>query len=411
MKKCLGCGYDCNDSDNVCPRCGTKLSGNVIADILEQVFNIVFKSSKEHSKNVDSTIEVNTNNNTQKSVFSNVISHNNDGNNVFNLLWVIFSFIPFINGFGIFLAGKKTSKKSWILEGVLYEIPVIFHLVLGSSFITFSLVVLSLIVSIARSVMIITEYKSILNESNYKKVDNKFLSLLMFISSFIPFLNGVGFIYLGNKYSKLYLIIGYLFELVWLIVILLINILPFTLKNLGMLIGLAISSLIASGMTMISFNYDCDALYHYVNNSQYNVTGNNKRLYKDMYNHYEKQLNNLKDVFDAKEKKVRKLIKERFGTGNLTSNRFLSVVDNSHENVYNLYNSGLDLINYTSEPSQQVEEELIERVNKINSINEEMEKLTVELILNIHEDEKSDDKIQNLVNDMENLINDINKYE
>jgi hypothetical protein len=69
------------------------------------------------------------------------------------------------------------------------------------------------------------------------------------------------------------------------------------------------------------------------------------------------------------------------------------------------------LINYTSEPSQQVEEELLERVNKITSINEEMEKLTVELILNIHEDEKSDDNIKNLVEDMENLINDVNKYE
>jgi len=134
-------------------------------------------------------------------------------------------------------------------------------------------------------------------------------------------------------------------------------------------------------------------------------------LDKDKSNYYKKQLNDLKDVFDTKEKKVRKLIKEHFGTGNLTSNRFLSVVDNSHENVYNLYNSGLDLINYTSEPSQQIEEELLERLNNINSINEEMEKLTVELILNFHEDDKSDEKIKNLVDDMENLINDINKYE
>ena len=65
------------------------------------------------------------------------------------------------------------------------------------------------------------------------------------------------------------------------------------------------------------------------------------------------------------------------------------MVENSHENVYNLYNSGLDLINYTSQPSQQVEEKLLERMNNINSINEEMEKLTVELILNSHDDEKS----------------------
>ena len=38
-------------------------------------------------------------------------------------------------------------------------------------------------------------------------------------------------------------------------------------------------------------------------------------------------------------------------------------------------------------------------------------KLTVELILNSHDDEKSEDNIKNLVNDMEKLINDISKYE
>jgi len=259
--------------------------------------------------------------------------------------------------------------------------------------------------------MILNDYRMILNESNYKKLNHKFISFLLFISSFIPFLNGVGFIYMGSKYSRSYQIIGFIFELVWIMVILLLNLLPFTIYTIGLLVGIALSSLVISGMSMISFNFDCDEFYHYVDNPQLNLDGNNKRLDKDMFKRYEKQLKDLKDVFDAKEKKLRKLIKERFGSGNLTSSRFLSVVDNSHENVYNLLDSGFDLINYTSEPSQQVEEELLERVNKITSINEEMEKLTVELILNIHEDEKSDDNIKNLVEDMENLINDVNKYE
>ena len=38
-----------------------------------------------------------------------------------------------------------------------------------------------------------------------------------------------------------------------------------------------------------------------------------------------------------------------------------------------------------------------------------MEKLTVELILK--HDVKSDDNIDNLINDMEDLIDDVNKYE
>jgi len=410
MKKCLSCGYDCENSDNICPRCGARFNGNIIADIIDQHFNIGVNGGRRQSSDVID-VTAKSNDNTQNSSFSNPIPHNNDGNKLFNLYWMIFSFIPFINGFGIFLAGKKTSKRSWIFEGLLYEIPVIMHFLLIPSALTFSLVFLSVIVSIVRSVMILNDYRMILNESNYKKLNHKFISFLLFISSFIPFLNGVGFIYMGSKYSRSYQIIGFIFELVWIMVILLLNLLPFTIYTIGLLVGIALSSLVVSGMSMISFNFDCDEFYHYVDNPQLNLDGNNKRLDKDMFKRYEKQLKDLKDVFDAKEKKLRKLIKERFGSGNLTSSRFLSVVDNSHENVYNLLDSGFDLINYTSEPSQQVEEELLERVNKITSINEEMEKLTVELILNIHEDEKSDDNIKNLVEDMENLINDVNKYE
>ena len=137
---------------------------------------------------------------------------------------------------------------------------------------------------------------------------------------------------------------------------------------------------------------------------------NERKYLEERDEYYKNQLDDLRDVFDAKEKKVRDLISKRFGVGNITSNRFLAVVENSHDNVYKQYNSGYDLINYTSEPSQQVEEELKERITYIKSINDEMEKLTVELILNM-QDDKSDDNLDNLVNDMEDLIGDIDKYE
>lgn len=393
MKKCLACGCECKDSYHVCPRCGIYFSDSADVDYSDNQVKI----------------QVNDNN-PQKPTFSHMIPRN-EGNKLFNSLWILVSFIPFISGFGIIYAGKKTSKKSWICEGVLYELPVIIHLISNSSVLTFGLVFLSMILSIVRSLMIITKYKTILNVGNYKKLNHKFLSFLLFISSFIPFLNGVGFIYFGNKYSRLYLIEGVIFEMLWVVEILSLSFIPINFYNLGMLFGVAISSLLVSGMSMISFNFDCDEFYQYINDSPFKIDENKKKYIEDKYAYYENQLNDLKDVFDAKEKKVRNLINKRFGSGNITSNRFLAVVDNSHENVYNQLNSGYDLINYTSEPSQQVEEELIERITYINSINEEMEKLTVELVLNMSEDDKSEDNINNLLGDMEDLIDDINKYD
>lgn len=412
MKKCLACGCECKDSYRVCPRCGIYFSNNDYVDNSDKQSNIQFKGSNQpqSSDDLNSTVKSSVSHNTQKSTISNQVPRN-DGNKLFNSLWVLVSFIPFINGFGIIYAGKKTCKKSWIIEGVLYEIPAIFHLLTGPSFFSFSLIFLSIFISIIRSLMIITRYKTILNVGNYKKSNQKFISLLLFISSLIPFLNGVAFIYLGNKYSKLYMIAGVLFEMVWIVGITSFNFISISFSSIGMLFGVAMSSLLVSGMTMISFNYDCDALSHYVDDSPIKIKNNDKKYIEDKYDYYKEELNNSKDVFDAKEKKVRDLITKRFGVGNITSSRFLAVVDNSHENVYEQLNSGYDLIKYTSEPSQHVEKELIERINYINSINDEMEKLTVELVLTMHDDDKSDEKINSLVNEMEELIDDIDKYE
>ena len=412
MKKCLACGCECEDSYRVCPRCGIYFSNSAYVEGSNKEFNMQLNKDNqpESSDDLDSTVKSDISQNSQKSTVSNQVPRN-DGNKLFNSLWILISFIPFVNGFGIIYAGKKTCKKSWICEGILYEIPAIFHLLLQPSLFSFGLVFISVFISIIRSLMISTRYKTILNVGNYKKSNQKFQSLLLFISSLIPFLNGIGFIYLGNKYSRGYMIVGVLFEMVWIVAITSFTLMPISFNSIGMLFGVGISSLLVSGMTMISFNYDCDALYHYVGESPIKIQKNDKKYIKDKYDYYKNQLNDSKDVFDAKEKKVRDLIGKRFGVGNITSSRFLAVVDNSHENVYQQLNSGYDLINYTSEPSQQVEEELIERVNYINSINDEMEKLTVELILNMHDDEKSDENINSLVNEMEDLIDDIDKYE
>ncbi len=40
--------------------------------------------------------------------------------------WIIFSFIPYLNGLGFIFLGAKTHNINWILEGIIYEIPAIF---------------------------------------------------------------------------------------------------------------------------------------------------------------------------------------------------------------------------------------------------------------------------------------------
>ena len=264
MKKCIGCGYGCEDNDNVCPMCGITFGNDAGLDNADHKIEIQFDGNinQQSADYLDSAVESGIN--TQKSTVSHPIPRN-EGNKLFNSLWVLISFIPFISGFGIIYAGKKTSNNRWIAEGVLCEMPVIFGLLSNSSALTFGLVFLSIIVSFVRSLMMITRYRTFLNVGNYKKLNHRILALLMLVSSFIPFLNGIGFIYFGNRYSRLYLIVGVIFEMIWAMLILSFTFIPISFYSIGMIFGVAMASLLISGMCMISFNFDClhnDTMHH-----------------------------------------------------------------------------------------------------------------------------------------------------
>lgn len=43
--------------------------------------------------------------------------------------WIIFSFIPYLNGFGFIFLGAKTRNINWVIEGIIYEIPTLFILI------------------------------------------------------------------------------------------------------------------------------------------------------------------------------------------------------------------------------------------------------------------------------------------
>lgn len=56
--------------------------------------------------------------------------------------WILFSFIPYLNGLGFIFLGTKTHNADWVLEGVIYEIPWIFVLINLSNEPTVSIMVL-----------------------------------------------------------------------------------------------------------------------------------------------------------------------------------------------------------------------------------------------------------------------------
>lgn len=82
---------------------------------------------------------------------------------VVDSLWVLISFIPLLSGVGLIYKGKNTPNKSWLTEGIIYEIPWLLSVLtigIGSvRLIAFKLAAIFYFVSIVRSIMVANEPK------------------------------------------------------------------------------------------------------------------------------------------------------------------------------------------------------------------------------------------------------------
>lgn len=78
-----------------------------------------------------------------------------------NSWWVILSFIIFMNGLGFMYIGFKHNNRNWILEGIIYEFPWVFYIIIFAvygisvpSTLIFTFAVILMLISIIRSVWV-----------------------------------------------------------------------------------------------------------------------------------------------------------------------------------------------------------------------------------------------------------------
>uniref|UniRef100_UPI00386B2F96 hypothetical protein n=1 Tax=Methanobrevibacter sp. TaxID=66852 RepID=UPI00386B2F96 len=126
---------------------------------------------------------------------------------------------------------------------------------------------------------------------------------------------------------------------------------------------------------------------------------------------YTKEVEELRDVFDKKEETVRNLIEKRFKPPQITYDRFMSTIDKSHDLFYSEADGALNIAKLAVEDTPRVEAELDSKINTLNSIIDQIEDLTNELVINISSDDKSHDEVKSLIDDMENLIDSVKEYE
>lgn len=128
-------------------------------------------------------------------------------------------------------------------------------------------------------------------------------------------------------------------------------------------------------------------------------------------NKYVVEVEELKDVFDDKEIRVRDVIAKRFEPPQMTYDRFMVTIDKSHELFYHEADGALNIAKYAVEDTPRVERELESKIDTLKSIIDQIEDLTNELVINISSEDKSGDDVKSLIDDMENLIDSVKDYE
>ena len=349
---------------------------------------------------------------------------------IFNSLWIIASFIIYFNGLGFVYIGSKTRNEKWFMEGCIYEIPWLLLIIetglINSSIGTYivGLGLLLVIVSIIRSIMVNPEYQKALNNGNYRKSRNRITSLLFFIFSAIPIINGIPMIVFGFTNSDRNKVIeGIIYEIPW--ALLFITVYNDFLGNIFAMFGLALN--VVSIIRSIMVNYEMENLsldVFYENTSQSSIktpiqseveinedikenkAPNEESPYKDKL----PEINNLSEEFKAKENKASQLIEKRFKSSELTHDKFKSVLTSAHENFYIQRDSALEIINLSSHKNEKLDSELSKRINALESILEKVNQLIEALVIDSIESRESEEDLKVLVDDMEDFINSVQEY-
>ncbi len=125
---------------------------------------------------------------------------------------------------------------------------------------------------------------------------------------------------------------------------------------------------------------------------------------------YEKEINNLKALYDIKEEIVKDLIEKSFAPPQITYDRFMNIIGSSHKLFYNQYDSALNIINLAAEDTPRIEGELENKIGNMKAIINQIEDLTNELVINMSSDDQTNDEVKNLLEEMENLISSVKEY-
>ncbi len=130
------------------------------------------------------------------------------------------------------------------------------------------------------------------------------------------------------------------------------------------------------------------------------------------YSYYKNQVEELKKTYETKEEKVLELLEKKFPNGQMTYGRFRGEVDVCRVNFFKEAEAAENMINLSDGYSEKIADALKEKISTLQSIVAKMNDLQSELIISISNgDDGSNEEIDNLIKEMNDLIDSVKDYD
>ena len=143
-----------------------------------------------------------------------------------------------------------------------------------------------------------------------------------------------------------------------------------------------------------------------------NTSGNATKTSTQNYSYYKNQVEDLKKTYETKEEKVLELLEKKFPNGQMSYGRFRGEVDVCRVNFFKEAEAAENMINLSDEYSEKIADALKEKIKTLQSIVSKMNDLQSELIISISNgDDGSDEEIDNLIKEMNDLIDSVKDYD
>ncbi|MDR2623534.1 MAG: UvrD-helicase domain-containing protein [Methanobrevibacter sp.] len=127
---------------------------------------------------------------------------------------------------------------------------------------------------------------------------------------------------------------------------------------------------------------------------------------------YQERIDELKNLYEAREKTTYELVEKRFPSPQITYDRFIESIDNSNEEFYAQIESALNIIDAAPGHTPKVKNKLKTSLNTLKSLLDKIDELAIDLAISSSNsgENPNPNKVETLLDDLTKLTESVKDY-